>query len=213
MKKTTVLLSLSASILLLASCSKKDGTAYVDESSLKYMAEKIDANTSWSEPLEAEILSGEVTGCDGISSNVDIEGNMIFASAAEDDYKKVYPYLDGFGSLDVSSLDDLSFDFLHSFCSDVVEGNEIEKYFNSENFFMLVLFNYGYTDNEGKALGFTSYALGEPYIADEVAECPVRFFTPEEGKEFFNEGDPYKDMTVYLINDGNSCKINQIEFK
>ena len=216
MKKSVLLfLSVFYCLLCLSSCQKsKHHETVADYSSLKSTALSLEESTAWIEVNNKKLIERKIEGCDGITEDVSINIDNIFASAAESNYPGVYPYLEGFGSLDTSCMSDKVNNTVKNFCLNYIEGKSLEPYIKKDNLFTLALFLYDFRDSDGNLRVFNNFILGQNFDNGRVSECPVRFYlsdNPERG--LYMEGDPYADVFLYLIYDDGDCKVNQIEIK
>lgn len=183
---------------------------------LRVTADAIDDRTEWSAELEANRLTEKVTGADGIQNGVVAKPENVFASGNESAYKPVYPEIPGFGSLDISALDSGARNTLDGFCTAITKGVDADSFMANGQLYSLVLFLYDLNQNDNAAFG--SYIIGEPFDADGVLECPVRFFyvnkksDSKEKAKPFNAFDPSLDVYVYLIKNENVWKIEQITY-
>ena len=130
---------------------------------------------------------------EGVASSVKLSKNVVIAS--ENNYPKIYPYLEGFGSLDTtlvsSDLDKLLKTFASSLCFGVFD----ESLFNSQAVFSFVLFqndlknlwkelfkqdmpSFPAEEQETIAASqkvFTSWVVSKPYVFDNEIQVTIRF--------------------------------------
>lgn len=147
----------------------------------------------WTRELESVRLLKDTKKMEGVASSVKLSKNVVIAS--ENNYPKIYPYLEGFGSLDTtlvsSDLDKLLKTFASSLCFGVFD----ESLFNSQAVFSFVLFQndlknlwkelfkqdmptFPAEEQETIAASqkvFTSWVVSKPYVFDNEIQVTIRF--------------------------------------
>ncbi|MBQ9538219.1 MAG: hypothetical protein IJU95_03025 [Treponema sp.] len=116
----------------------------------------------------------------------------------------VFPFLEGFASLDTSDYSDASFAALDGFCLALEEGKGEDSFMDRGFLYTLALFKYqaGFSGKR-KAV---SHVIGSPILKEgenASMQCPVRFV--------LSDGDNC-DVYVYLVKSVSDWKINQIDF-
>lgn len=170
----------------------------------------------WTRELESVRLLKDTKKMEGVASSVKLSKNVVIAS--ENLYPKIYPYLEGFGSLDTTlvsaDLDKLLKTFASSLCFGVFD----ESLFNSQAVFSFVLFQndlknlwkelfkqdmptFPAEEQETIAASqkvFTSWVVSKPYVFDNEIQVTIRF--KKESK--------YIDVMLFVSVDN---KIEQIQ--
>lgn len=147
----------------------------------------------WTRELESVRLLKDTKKMEGVASSVKLSKNVVIAS--ENLYPKIYPYLEGFGSLDTTlvsaDLDKLLKTFASSLCFGVFD----ESLFNSQAVFSFVLFQndlknlwkelfkqdmptFPAEEQETIAASqkvFTSWVVSKPYVFDNEIQVTIRF--------------------------------------
>lgn len=147
----------------------------------------------WTRELESVRLLKDTKKMEGVASSVKLSKNVVIAS--ENLYPKIYPYLEGFGSLDTtlvsSDLDKLLKTFASSLCFGVFD----ESLFNSQAVFSFVLFQNDlknlwkelfkqdmptFPTEEQETIAasqkvFTSWVVSKPYVFDNEIQVTIRF--------------------------------------
>ena len=127
-------------LLIFISCSSNNEEIIkynVDENLHTIVSQK-NEELIWTRELESVRLLKDTKKMEGVASSVKLSKNVVIAS--ENLYPKIYPYLEGFGSLDTTlvsaDLDKLLKTFASSLCFGVFD----ESLFNSQAVFSFVLF-------------------------------------------------------------------------
>ena len=147
----------------------------------------------WTRELESVRLLKDTKKMEGVATSVKLSKNVVIAS--ENNYPKIYPYLEGFGSLDTTlvsaDLDKLLKTFASSLCFGVFD----ESLFNSQAVFSFVLFQNDlknlwkelfkqdmptFPTEEQETIAasqkvFTSWVVSKPYVFDNEIQVPIRF--------------------------------------
>lgn len=174
-----------ASFLCLSCSMEKVHLEEEEDLTLRKTVNTISSETFWTQELDASILSESVKGADGVSRSTTALPENVFASGNEEDYVPVYPGLKDFPTLDTRILNQSAKSNLNGFCNAVVEKKSADSFMDSSSIYALVIFNYD-INREGKK--FNRYVLGQPFLCDDLYQCPVRFF----------EKSGYTDVVVYL---------------
>ena len=184
------------------SCS--NNTAVNEEAfeTLRTEAQSLEDSMKWTIELEPDTLKQRVSGADGMDRSLVASGTFVFASGAESEYPRIYPKIEGFANLDVSKYEDSDLTLVKGFCRAVTAGEDADAFINKDSLYTLVLFRYDLLTYYGNSKPpFTSYLIGEPFINENVYQCPVRFLQ-KSGKGL--------DVCLYLDSSGKSRKISQI---
>ena len=190
-------------LALFTGCSSHQVQNFNEEGSLKIAAENFDSKTNWTSQLEELRLGENIPEPDGVATQ-DVTAQMIFASGKESLYPEIYPELPGFSLLDTSALDEASRSCVEGFANALIASENAENFIAEDKMYTLVIF---YEDTGLKSSSknkFEKYILGQPFLTEEVFECPVRFIKADK---------TYIDVNLYLENKNSTCKINQISIR
>ncbi len=180
-----------------------------DEAFLKQSVEAKSAETDWAEALASGALTEKHDSVAGILKSVRITQDNVFAGR-QDTFAPIYPYIDGFGSLDISNLGGDAKEVLDGFCDGFIAGENVFSYMSSPRQYELALFLYDLKEHisaskrGAKAHNFTSYIYAKPVISDELFLETVRFKA---------DSGEYLDVDIYLENEGGVWRINQLDGK
>lgn len=182
-------------LLIFISCSSNNEEIIkynVDENLHTIVSQK-NEELIWTRELESVRLLKDTKKMEGVASSVKLSKNVVIAS--ENLYPKIYPYLEGFGSLDTtlvsSDLDKLLKTFASSLCFGVFD----ESLFNSQAVFSFVLFQNDlknlwkelfnqdmptFPTEEQETIAasqkvFTSWVVSKPYVFDNEIQVTIRF--------------------------------------
>ena len=175
---------------------------------LKQSVDKKRNEIDWSLPLNHGVLTEKHNSVEGILKSVRVSKDNVFAGR-QDTYAPVYPYLEGFGSLDISDLGSEAKEVVDGFCTAFTTGGDGFVYLQECRQYEFSLFLYDITEHTGSAHTkekpkYTSYICGKPVIRDDMFFVPVRF--SDDNGEFI-------DVDLYLHNTPEGLKIHQINAK
>ncbi len=227
MKKALYLAFIFYSLCFFFSCSDSSNTQSTDNtSSLKNIAEQNFKQINWTEPLEGERLTAKISSVDTIEKRIQLSPAVVLNSSYASSLSPIFPYLEGFTSLDLSSFNSLVKSLAQKFASALCTGNVDTTLFEKDNIFEAALFyndlkqlwksefsqefpeNAKETDSletQEKELFilFDEYLFGEPFEMNSLYEVPVRFIRKKTGSV---------DVMIYFFKDElNSWKIDQLK--
>jgi hypothetical protein len=229
-KSIPFILTVAMAAVLLSCSNPNSGTAVDTDGTLRSTADAIANSTEWSPELEPDLLTGKVTGADGVETTLVAGPENIFASGNEKSYEPLYPSIPGFALLDTSSLDGATLQTLDGFCTAITTGVDADSFMAKDHLYSLVLFLYDLNQTDGPV--FSSYVLGQPFKGDDdTFQCPVRFYydsskmpLAEQIKQVNGSspvGDNHKsgtslspslDVYLYLVQIEGSWRIDQIAY-
>ena len=182
-------------LLIFISCSSNNEeiVKYNVDENLHTIVSQKNEELIWTRELESVRLLKDTKKMEGVASSVKLSKNVVIAS--ENLYPKIYPYLEGFGSLDTTlvsaDLDKLLKTFASSLCFGVFD----ESLFNSQAVFSFVLFQNDlknlwkelfkqdmptFSTEEQETIAasqkvFTSWVVSKPYVFDNEIQVTIRF--------------------------------------
>ena len=229
MKKVLYLAFISFSLCFLFSCSDSSNAQVTqDSSSLKSIAEQKYKQTDWTKALEGDRLTQVISSVDTVEKRIQLSPSVIINSSYASSLPPVFPYLEGFGSLDVSNFNSsvkaLSVKFASALCNGEMDSSLFEK----DNIFEAALFendlknlwktefSQDFPENKKEQdsketeadvketfILFDEYLFGEPFEMNSLYEVPVRFIRKNTGTV---------DVMVYFFKDEEkSWKIDQLK--
>lgn len=213
-------------LCILFSCSDSSDLQFTETSaSLKTLAEQNFKQINWTQTLEGERLTANISSVDTIEKRIQLSPSVVLNSSYASSLPPVFPYLEGFSSLDVSkfnsSVKTLAQKFALSLCSGTIDVSLFEK----DNIFEAALFendlkklwkieflqdfpeNKKVQDSKEEEkenfILFDEYLFGEPFEMNSLYEVPVRFIRKKTGTV---------DVMVYFFKDElKSWKIDQLK--
>lgn len=182
-------------LLIFISCSanNEEIIKYNMDENLHTIVSQKNEELIWTRELESVRLLKDTKKMEGVASSVKLSKNVVIAS--ENLYPKIYPYLEGFGSLDTTlvsaDLDKLLKTFASSLCFGVFD----ESLFNSQAVVSFVLFQNDlknlwkelfkqdmptFPTEEQETIAasqkvFTSWVVSKPYVFDNEIQVTIRF--------------------------------------
>lgn len=196
-------------ILTILSCSKK-GTILPDqELSLQNQVKNKDKNSFWTEELEGDILTKDISASQYMSNNVQVTMELI--NILQNLKPKQYPQLEQMGSLDLSEVDEKLIRLIKN-ASNSIKTNPakgLDSLFSKEYVFNYVLF-FDDLKNQWKTRFntkipekklFTKYYIFKPEESFDLIQVPVRFIN--------NNG--FVDIKLVIGNNEKTYSIKQIE--
>lgn len=194
LRKTSALIFITFFLLqniFLASCSNNVIQNESEEGSIKYAANHLESQTQWTSSIDGDILSQEIKSPDDFDKSVKISPNNIYLLSSEKNYENIFPYIQNFGSLNISTYDESALSFIQDFCNAFIKNQPTDSFFEENHIYTSVVFNYQLEKIFNQNIQFTKYLLGEAFVFEDYLECPVRFFyDPEilENQEENQEG-------------------------
>ncbi len=198
-------------VAFFACSSESSEASAITDSEANFLKQSVDKKRNeidWTLPLNHGILAEKHDSVEGILRSVRVTKDNIFAGR-QDTYAPVYPYLDGFGSLDISNLGAEAKEVIDGFCTAFTTGGDGFTYLPECRQYGLAFFLYDISEHTGsphtrEKLKYTSYICGKPIIRDDMFFVPVRFSE--------NNGD-FVDVELYLQSFPSGLKIQQINAK
>ena len=218
-KLNKVLILFISTTLLFMSCSHKKVhiSSDLNTNTIKDVFIQKNNEIIWVDELEPEKLSEKFSFDEKlIAKEVERSPLMVITENISDN--KVYPSLDGFTNLDISSMNSSLKKTINDFCESFQHKNiftNVSKFFNSKFSFNAVLFTEDFKLSYEKNVGkfpykadsndeninlFNSYLLGKPEISLDFYEIPVRFYCQTK---FVDLTLKIKDSVPYEIYDIN----------
>lgn len=229
MKKVLYLTLISYSLCILFSCSDSSNTQVTqDSSSLKSIADQKFKQIEWTQALEGNRLTAGISSINTVEKRIQLSPTVVINSSYASSLPPVFPYLEGFGSLDISnfnsSVKTLAVKFSSAMCNGEIDSSLFEK----DNIFEAALFendlknlwktefSEDFPENKKSEdsqetesavqeifILFDEYLFGEPFEMNSLYEVPVRFICKKSGSV---------DVMVYFFKDEEkSWKIDQLK--
>ena len=196
-----------AAVLFFSCSNEHSAESFFDETStLKFQADKIINETSWTEEIEGDKLSKEISVVPGILKSVKLSPAAVL-SAVHDESAQIFPYIEGFALLDSSLLPDEMQKILLDFCKAVSLGENADNYMAKNCLYSLAIFNSDFNKIAQKSFKktksgyFSSFLFGEPFIDGTNYQVPVRLCS----------ASAFLDLNVFLLLETPSWKIDQIQ--
>ena len=121
--------------------------------------------------------------------------------AAKNQEQNIYPSFADFGSLDISVLPATLLSIVEEFSAAIINDTDADQFMVKSSLFNLALF---YEDlRSSNRLNMTDYIIGEPFTFGDDYEVPVRF----------SSSSGSVDVKLFFIQEGDTWKIDQIQFK
>ncbi|MCI5523775.1 MAG: hypothetical protein PUI24_00320 [Spirochaetales bacterium] len=194
------------------SCSGESGQVFEESSTLRLKTEKINSSVNWTDALEGDKLTEKVSDAPGFASKVKVSSSNIFFSGKEKEYNPVYPYIEGFTSLDLSGFEESALSAADSFCSKLIAKEDCSSFMKAGCSYQLTVFLYNCSSFE-KDHEFKSCVLGSPCSGETLVQVPVRFYFKDAEKEKMNfKTENHCDIYIYLEKVKNEWKVTQLDF-
>ncbi|MCF0242369.1 MAG: hypothetical protein HUK25_07000 [Treponema sp.] len=183
-------------LFLFFSCSNSENvTETIDSSdSLKSLVNGKTESALWTKEIEGERLKKDISRTDYVSSSLRLTSEVMKVSSYPED--PVFPFIEGFASLDISNIPVSTIQIVKDFCSaiskDIYSG---ETFFNRESIFSFVFFIddleniffnrkideiYIIQTEESLKPVFSNFILGKGFQSEHEIQIPVRFFYQTE---------------------------------
>ena len=216
MKIKSISIIIVSSLLLTAvSCANSHTVILSDNAgeTLRSQSDKKNREILWTRELESMRLVQDITHTDSVDKAVKLTPKSIVVSSVQ--ARPVYPFIDGFGSLDTSLITQDIRNVLDTFCRNVSTGLNADMCMADGCLYSYVLFTddlkSGWKSSFEEDIPevsenvplFTRMIYGAPFIDAADYEIPVRFECSEG----------YIDILLYFEKKGSDYKINQIEIQ
>lgn len=200
-------------VFAFVSCNGNDNSLQDSEGTLRNTSRMLDSKIEWTSGIESLPAAKQRGKVEGISGNISVSADNIFLSGKDSHIKGVFPRINGFTGIDVSSYDDEALRIMKNVAGAFVEKTSVEPYVSKDGIHSLVVFEYDMEQMFGDA-EFSSYVLGEPFIGDDFYECPLRLFFKSDsvdGKRRFDD-ELHLDLKFFIKKIGSTWRIFKIEF-
>lgn len=186
-------------IIIFSSCNNANTplNALNSAETLQNEAEQKLLYADWNSEIEKNLLKKNTTQTDYVSRSVELNPSVMAALSSGENMASIYPELEGFGSLDISDVDDKVRGLMDDFCKAILVNSEKESFMANGRLHFLVLFL-----NDIKNYGLLkSWIFGKPFISEDLFQIPIRFY--------FSSGT--LDTFFYLVQIEETWKIDQIQ--
>lgn len=194
----------------LASCAAQSASDFSDdEVSLRAEADLRADAAKWTRELEPSRLSENISTMGGTREGMEL--SPAAAALSNGRSEAVYPFLEGFGSLDTRLLEGDTRAALDGFCAALFSGESVDSFFSPDSPFEKSFFMEDLETEWNAAFGeplpqasadeplFSSALYGEPFIDENGSEVPARF--SRDGKSI--------DALFFFSSDGSERKITR----
>lgn len=195
----------------LFSCSKKNKDIVIinEEDTLKKIIQNKENEVFWTETIDAEILSTELSYTDVLENFNNLNINLV--NTISNSFQDCFPFINGIGSLDHSENTEEIYIFISKICNIILKNpeNGLDDYFDTDflfnkTFFIKDLkdiwknkFNSSYST---KKL-FDKYYIGEIQEGFDLTEAKIRFYKENN----------YIDITLFISQNERKLNLKQIE--
>lgn len=171
---------------------------------LRYKTEALIKNTVWTEQLEKGRLEASNNKYGNISEYLSLKKISILNNVSESSKLDIFPFIEGFGSLDLSLIPSDLYPIVKEVSNNLVKNKELDSFMAEDCLYSLGLFylnlkKMGINRNE-----FNSYLIGSAFITEFSYEIPIRLFCNKEKTKFL-------DINLFFLNEKKTWKIDQIQ--
>ncbi|MDE7228441.1 MAG: hypothetical protein K2N31_08985 [Treponemataceae bacterium] len=215
LRSVTLTVSFAVCFLAVSACSdlQQGKRAEDDAQTLRALAQAMAESVPWTDELERDRLTATVSVADGVDRHVLLSPLSFLAGAAARKVPPVYPFLEGFGSLDTTLIVPDVKTVLDGFCDAVCRAENADSFMARGCLYQLALFyrdgdlvlpeSSPDADSDEKKPAFSffdTYFYGQPYVTGETYEVPVRFVGEKRSM----------DVLVFLLKEGDAWKIDEL---
>lgn len=218
--------SLFALSIFLFSCSDmKEFKKMEEDETLRAISLQLTEQTSWTDEIESGRLTENIKSTDGIVKSIALSPLAVVSGGNEASVEAIYPYLEGFGSLDTSNLPQTIHNCVTEFCTALQNDKDADSWMSKKGLYSLGIFYQDLAKHHSPAenietqpadpkepesdsspeeeipLVFDEWIMGEPFITPTSFEVPVRCI----GTDFS------VDIYLFLIKEDTSWKIDQLQ--
>ena len=215
----------------LASCKKNVDVELAEYTPLSKEAGDLSASAEWAYEMESGRLEKKIDSVEAISKSVPLSPLALVALGGAALSSPLYPELEGFESLDTSSIQGELFEMIKEFCLDTLQYSQAVEDFQKYQaalkesaasqekqddesapkkdsskldaaFSKSSLFSLALFLSDSESAGvLKSFAIGRPFVGEELMEVPVRW---QGTKKILY-------TNLYPVQEGESWKIQQIQ--
>lgn len=143
----------SLAVLFFSCSNAESGGALSDETpTLRSTAASLYDSTLWTEEIEFDRLSANVSKVEGISSKLNLSP-LIVSACIPAQNSQVFPSLDSFGSLDTSLIPPSLRKMLTTFSETLSKNKDADSFFVKDNLYSLALFYNDFNRIFGECFG------------------------------------------------------------
>lgn len=206
MSKKSVPFFIIALSLLFFSCSNS-GTEDLSENSLslKATAEKKISETDWTFELEKDRLAQDISTVKSIEKKIKLTPQVLLNSNYASGLEPVYPYIEGFGSLNTSNFNPEIKKIALEFASSLCKNQFSSEFFDSSDIYELALFSLELKNRWQESFGLP-YPGSEEKLEEKVENSPDSGEQKPEkqdeaGKENAGEGEKTEEEKTVILFD------------
>lgn len=179
--------------LFLLSCSNSAQEHAPEEElpTLRYAAKSLYDSTIWTEELEHNRLTSDISAVPRVSSRINLSP-LVMLAANPSDSEKVFPSLASFGSLDTSLISKNLREVLSSFAEAISKNKPADSFMVSDCIYSLALFYIDFNRIFAQCFELDKSQESEPEKS-ESEEAPA-----EAGKEGESPTEVKAEETVYF---------------
>lgn len=215
LRSVTLTVSFAVCVLAFSACSdlQQGKRSEDDAQTLRALAQTMAEAVPWTDELESDRLTATVSVADGVDRHVSLSPLSFLAGSAARKVPLVYPFLEGFGSLDTTLIVPDVKTVLDGFCGAVCRAEDADSFMARGCLYQLALFYRdgdlalpetspdAESDEEKPAFSFfDTYFYGQPYVTGETYEVPVRFVGKKRSM----------DVLVFLLKEDDAWKIDEL---
>lgn len=197
-------------LILMLFCSCSDSQKKIvftqDSEYLQSTIQNKNSNVLWTEEIEKQILTKNISDFDSINKNVNksIELFNIISTS-----ELVYPFIENFSSLDDSNYSKELYSFIETLIHYIIDFDyeSLSKIYSKDYFFNFIFFKNDLDllfqesfkiENTDNSLAIIDYYIGSPVENSDFQYIPIRFLLKNH---FFDLGVYIKKNTDYYVYD------------
>lgn len=171
---------------------------------LRYKTEALIKNTVWTEQLEKGRLETSNSKYGNISEYLSLKKISILNNVSESSKLDIFPFIEGFGSLDLSLIPSDLYPIVKEVSNNLVKNKELDSFMAENCLYSLALFYLNLKKIGLNKKEFDSYLIGSAFITEFSYEIPIRLFCNKEKTKFL-------DINLFFLNEKKTWKIDQIQ--
>ncbi len=207
------------------SCGKKKEAAAKEYLTLQSEFNTKNEEAKWTYQIEGKRLSQNIDSFEAVSNQVSLTPSAFIALQGGHSFSGIYPYIEGFTTLDVTDAQGELLELIEKFCNEFIkysndvsvskiqkekkltediervspDSSTLTSLMARETFYSLVL----YIHDTESLFPVKSFMIGKPFITDENFEIPVRFTCNKKILYTY----------IYPIQQNGGWKIQQLEIE
>lgn len=219
-KIVSVFILIYFSLTFIGCSSEADKNLIEKKENLYKVSMNKDIETLWTRELESVRLLTDINKSENVNPSIKL--SPLTVNTAINSMPVLFPFISGFGSLDVSEMQQDLLDFIQTVCDNFNKFNLSQIPAENSGTISLVMFRHDIKSSWNSRFGgefpqlndeiqqsdnaeklFSSYLIGKPFINSQSFIVPVRFYRQEKFIDmhlYISKSPEFKLLQMQLLN-------------